>query len=147
MPYTGESDRNPNPVSAWDAENEISTPYYYSVWLEDYDTTLEFTPGAKTGYFRFTFPKNGSRHVLLKTMQAGDWKQIDDKTVTGIERFRGMKAFVYGQFSQPFDFAAASQNRDRQGGVVSWSPDKSDPIEFKYAISFISEEQIGRAHV
>jgi predicted alpha-1,2-mannosidase len=144
MPYTGESDRNPNPVSAWDAENEISTPYYYSVWLEDYDTTLEFTPGAKTGYFRFTFPKNGSRHVLLKTMQGGDWKQIDDKTVTGIERFRGMKAFVYGQFSQPFDFVAASQNRDRQGGVVSWSPDKPNQIEFKYAISFISEEQAGK---
>jgi len=52
-----------------------------------------------------------------------------------------MKAFVYGQFSQPFEFTAAEQNRNRKGGLVSWSQDKPAVIEFQYAISFISDQQ------
>ncbi|MBN1125383.1 MAG: GH92 family glycosyl hydrolase, partial [Sedimentisphaerales bacterium] len=126
---------------AWDAENEISTPYYYSVWLEDYDITLEFTPSAKSGYFRIKFPQNASKHVLLQTMQSGGWKQLDQNTMTGVEQFQGMKAFVYGQFNQPFDFTAAAPNKDRQNGIVSWSQNTPAVIEFKYAISFISDAQ------
>jgi len=141
MPYTGGSAGNRAPVSAWDAENEISTPYYYSVWLEDYNTTLEFTPGAKSGYYRITFPQNASKHILLQTMQSGGWKQVDQNTMSGVEQFQGMKAFVYGQFSQPFDFTPTPQNKERQNGVVSWSQDTPAVIEFKYAISFISDAQ------
>ncbi len=140
MPYVDESPNN-RPVSAWDPENEISTPYYYSVWLEDYDTTLEYTPGAKTGYFRMTFPEKGTRYVQLKTMRSGGWEQSGSNAVTGIEQFSGMKAFVYGQFNEPFDFTVTDQNRDRKGAVVSWTADKPTIIEFKYAISFISPEQ------
>lgn len=141
MPYCGQDEEYFEPVSAWGRENEICTPYYYSVWLEDYDTTLEFTPGAKTGYFRITFPKHAAKNVLLRTIQSGEWTRVDDRTVAGVEQFNGMKAFVYGQFSQPFDFSAAAQRWDGNGGVVHWSENKPAVIEFKYAISFISDQQ------
>ncbi|HML74183.1 MAG TPA: GH92 family glycosyl hydrolase [Anaerohalosphaeraceae bacterium] len=141
MPFTGQPGQNRAPISAWNPGNEIATPYYYSVWLEDYDVTLEFTPGAKTGCFRMTFPHNAPKHVLLRTMQSGEWTRLDAQTVTGVEQFHGMKAFVYGQFSQPFEFTAAEQNRNRKGGLVSWTQDKPAVIEFKYAISFISDQQ------
>ena len=140
MPSVGDA-QGREPVSAWDAENEISTPYYYSVWLEDYNTTLEFTPGAKTGYFRITYPKNIDKQLLLRTVQSGDWKQVDAKIVTGTEQFSGMKAFVYGQFSEPCEFTATAQRQDRQGGVVRWPATAPNVIEFKYAISYISAEQ------
>jgi predicted alpha-1,2-mannosidase len=141
MPYSGQAEGNREPVSAWGRENEICTPYYYSVWLEDYDTTLEFTPGAKTGFFRITFPKTTSKNVLLRTFQSGEWTRVDDRTVAGVEQFNDMKAFVFGQFSEPFDFSAATQQPDRKGCVVHWSQDKPAVIEFQYAISFISDQQ------
>jgi predicted alpha-1,2-mannosidase len=141
MPYTGETAGNPMPVSAWDAENEISTPYYYSVWLADYDITLEFTPGAKSGCYRITFPEQVSKQVLMQTVQSGSLKQIDANTVSGVERFQDMKAFVYGQFSEPFEFTASDENRGRSRSVIRWSAEASNVIEFKYAISYISEEQ------
>lgn len=141
MPFTGQPDPNRTPISAWNPGNEIATPYYYSVWLEDYDVTLEFTPGARTGCFRMTFPQNAPKHVLLRTMQSGEWAQSDAQTVTGVEQFHGMKAYVYGQFSQPFEFAPVQHNRNRKGGLVSWSRDNPVVIEFKYAISFISDQQ------
>lgn len=141
MPFTGQPGQNRSPISAWNPGNEIATPYYYSVWLEDYDVTLEFTPGAKTGCFRMTFPHNTPRHVLLRIMQSGEWTRLDAQTLTGVEQFHGMKAFVYGQFSQPFEFTAAEQNRNRKGSLVSWTQDKPAVIEFRYAISFISDQQ------
>lgn len=141
MPYVGGSAQNGHPISAWDPENEISTPYYYATWLEDYDITAEYTPGIKTGYFRITFPKDVPAHVFLRTMQSGSWQQADAQTVTGTEDFRGMKAWVYGQFSRPVEFVQADQNSNRKGAVISFPGDQPGVIEFKYAISFIDAEQ------
>ncbi len=35
---------------------EIVKPYYYSVYLADYDVTAEVTPTERAALFRFTFP-------------------------------------------------------------------------------------------
>jgi len=159
MPCSTAPDRSLRSVSVWDPESEISTPYYYSVWLEDHDTTLEFTPGTKTGHYRITFPENVSKNVLLRNEQSGRWTQLDDTTVTGIEQFSDMQAFVYGRFSQPIDVIEISKNKHRkkipkyrrrnkpviyepqQQAIVQWSPQRSNVIEFQYAISFISAAQ------
>ncbi|MCK7531334.1 MAG: hypothetical protein MZV63_10020 [Marinilabiliales bacterium] len=57
------------PVSAWDKQLEKATPYYFSTWLEDYDITAEFSPGKKSGFFRFTFPdkEQQSTYSLMLT--------------------------------------------------------------------------------
>lgn len=64
MPFTGKIEPAFNPVSNWDAENEELTPYYYSKWPEDYKMTIEFTPGAKAGYFRIKFPE-GTKKIFF----------------------------------------------------------------------------------
>lgn len=142
MPFTGKTERHV--VSAWDAENEISTPYYYSVWLEDSDTTVEFTPGRRTGYFRFHFPENACKRILLQIEQSGAWKQIDPQTVAGVEQFSGMQAFVYGRFSEPVRFAEPAHSGSKKGAIVTLSEQSPDTAEFKYAVSFISEQQARR---
>ena len=38
-------------------------PYYYSVYLADYDITTEITPSDRAAIFRFTFPKTDKRCV------------------------------------------------------------------------------------
>ena len=48
MPFTGSDPVSP-PVSAWDQGLEISTPYYLSTWLQDFEITVEFTAGFLPG--------------------------------------------------------------------------------------------------
>lgn len=141
MPYVGELADNPRPICAWEPENEISTPHYYSVWLIDYDVTLEFAPGAKTGFYRIAFPKDKPGRLFLRINQSGQWRQSDELTVTGSEQFQGMQAFVYGQFNRPFEFTPVNQPADKQGAIISWPGERNNMVEFKYAISFISGEQ------
>ena len=44
-------------AAAWD--QEVATPYYYSVRFPDAMVRAEFTPAERCGYFRFTFPPTG----------------------------------------------------------------------------------------
>ena len=58
-----------NHAAAYD--QEIETPYYYSTRFDDSLIQAEFTPTARCGYFRFTFP-SGKPVVLLANRQGGD---------------------------------------------------------------------------
>jgi predicted alpha-1,2-mannosidase len=58
--------------------------------------------------------------------------------VSGEERFSGMKAFVYGEFSSPVTFRVETAG-DKSRVVVVGQGAKE--LEFRYGISFISVEQ------
>ncbi len=137
MPFTGEVSEGVKPVSNWDPEIEILTPFYFSEWLEDYDITIEFTPGAKAGYFRIKFPEGAEKNIFLRLMHDGHWKFNSDRIITGEENFNGMKAWVYAELSQTFDF----QTQEKHQGIISWKSNTENVIGFKYAISFISLDQ------
>ena len=124
-------------ASSWDQENEVLTPYYYSEWLDEYNITVEFTPGQKAGYFRITFPKGVEKNIFLQLMNNGNWKALSNKIICGEESFRDMKAWVYGELSQPFIF----NPEEKLQGKISWDINTPNIVEFKYAISYISNEQ------
>ena len=136
MPFTGDCPETNSPVSAWDKQNETITPYCYSVWLEDFNIDVKFTPGSKTGYFRFTYPKQGERWIELSA-QAVNWSQKSEMTISGEEYFYGMKAFIYGKFNYPIK----SFNILNDTNKVRLDFAKEKNVEFKYGISNISPEQ------
>lgn len=140
MPFTGTIPVEKEPVSAWDRELAVSAPYYYSEWLEDYDVTVEFTPGAKSGYFRITYPMNARKSIMLRIANKGSWNEVSGAVYTAEESFNGMKAWVYGQFNQDGKFSPKSVRAGRDQGIISWEGDRQT-VEFIYAISFISAEQ------
>lgn len=123
-------------------DHEQSTPHHYSVWLEEPGVQLEFAPGERSGIFRFT-SKSGVPTVLLANHQDGELSAAGPQSVSGVERFKGMQAFVYGEFDQPMTLAAsAGKNRQR----LAATPVKAHTriVQFRYAISFISVEQAKR---
>ncbi|HWH70887.1 MAG TPA: hypothetical protein VNT26_15975, partial [Candidatus Sulfotelmatobacter sp.] len=85
MPNDGEPT-----AAAWQGsavyDQEKATPYYYSVRLEDSGILVEFTPTARCGYFRFTFP-SGKPVVLLANRRTGDLTLAGTNAFNGIERF------------------------------------------------------------
>ncbi len=134
----------------WDTDLEITRPFYYSTYFVDEDIKTEFAPGNKAAIFRFTFPKKSTRTLRLKINQEGQWNILSKNSISGEEVFFGMKAFVYGEFNQECNPTLKKESviTKRSGKIreetVAWidfSKDQSSPIEFRYAISYISEEQ------
>lgn len=132
MPFTGET---ANPVSAWDRQNETATPYYYSVWLMDYNTMLEFAPGAKAGFFRMEFPKSSTPKINFTIANDGNFNVENGNSISGTESFKGMNAFVYGEFDNKIN-SSEVLNGGKQL-ILSFS-ENGQHVNFKYAISYIS---------
>ena len=136
LPVSGDFPEDKVPVSAWDQELEIASPYYYSTWLEDFDITVEYTPGEKTGMYQFRFPEKLSRKLFLKALRGSNWTMSDDGSIMGTESFDGMNAFAVGVFDSKGIFSTSGEN-----SWITWQKEGQDKISFKYGISFISFEQ------
>ena len=97
-------------ASVYDKARETSSPGYYSVYLDDFQTTAEMTATTWTGIFRFTFPKSDKANILLDLGRGGgDVEVVDDHTVRGKSR-RGDTCFV-AEFSRPYNtFGTFKQN-------------------------------------
>ncbi len=118
-------------------DQEKTTPYYYSTRFDGSLIGVEFSATERCGYFRFSFP-NGKASVVLANRLSGDLQVQDGNVVSGEERFNGMKAFVYGEFSAPVTFKIGAI-KDGKRLTISGSDTKS--LDFRYGISFISVEQ------
>ena len=133
-----------NHAAAYD--QEIETPYYYSTRFDDSLIQAEFTPTARCGYFRFTFP-SGKPVVLLANRQGGDLSGNANNSISGTETFAGqsdmssgtMHAYVYGQFNAPVIIQTSDSNNGKR--LTISAKDSRTLLEFRYGISFISIEQ------
>lgn len=121
----------------YDHDLEVTRPWYYSTWLVNDDVTVEFTPGERTGIYRFTFPPAGVRTLLLNVYSdsGSAWHFVSGSAVTGIELWEGVKVYMYGEFTQ-----AGKAGGDGNKTYISF-PAGADAIELRYAISFVSAEQ------
>ncbi len=131
------SDGSPD---AWDRpaayDQETLTPYYYSTRFDSSLIQTEFTPAARSGYFRFTFP-SGSPVVLLANRLEGELATNGNNSISGVERFNSMQAFFYGEFNAPLQVQSSGENRRLT--VTATAGQKV--LEFRYGVSFISIEQ------
>ncbi len=118
-------------------DQEKTTPYYYSTRFDETLIQTEFTATERCGYFRFTFP-DGKASVVLANRMAGDLKADGENAISGEERFNGMKAYVYGEFSEPVKFKTESVG---DGKRVMATNSGAKVLEFRYGISFISVEK------
>jgi predicted alpha-1,2-mannosidase len=125
---------------AWDRpaayDQEVETPYYYSTRFDGSLIRTEFTPAARCGFFRFTFPST-QPVVLLANRLRGGQLDFGGNFVSGEEHFHGMAAFFYGEFSAPVEVQSSRAN---QRLTVSAQVGQKT-LGFRYGISFISAEQ------
>jgi predicted alpha-1,2-mannosidase len=114
--------------------------------LDDSLIQTEFTPTARCGYFRFTFP-SGEPVILLANRRGGVLSDAGDNSVSGVENIANqsnmtpgvMNAYVYGEFSAPVKIEAKDIAGGKRLTIVAY--DKTKVLEFRYGISFISVEQ------
>lgn len=138
---------------SYDHDLEITRPWYYSTNLIETGIKVEFTPGKKVGRYRFTFPENAPKSLLLGVYNKGlsTFSFKDNNTITGEETYNGnIKVYMFGAFTQGASIGVVNGEQLRTGKTVSGTNVKawisfpenaSATIEFKYAISYVSQEQ------
>ena len=127
----------------YDHDLEITRPYYYSTHFIDENISLDYTPGQKSGFFRIDYKENEIKSVFFKILHKGNWKFDNNNIITGVEYFKGMKAFVYAEMNYNSTNPNKSVKSNIEGEQVWITFDKSigSVVELKYGFSFISIDQ------
>ena len=98
MPYCGElTELTPNMNYRYD--HEQSTPYHYSVYLDDHGILTRFAPAARSAIFSLTYENEGPRYVMLRTVGNGELF-AEGNTMHGYEIYHGTKHYFYLEFDQ-----------------------------------------------
>lgn len=67
MPFAGNLQVSPaERASTYSHSQEVATPAYYSVELQDLDIKAELTGAQRTGFLQFTFRKNEPAYILIE---------------------------------------------------------------------------------
>jgi predicted alpha-1,2-mannosidase len=161
MPITGRIKTDETERASWFSHKaEVVKPYYYSVYLADYDVTAEVVPTERAAMFRFTFPENDSSFILLDGFFKGSMVKIipSERKVIGYCRNNsgGVPANFHNYFVAVFDreFTSAhtwngdsinlnvlEAESDHAGAILGFKTKKGEAINVKVASSFISHEQ------
>jgi len=160
MPVTGlritENDRE-----SWFSHlAEVVKPYYYSVYLADYDVTTEIAPTERSACFRFTFAKTDSAFVVIDAYDKESYIKVipsENKIVGYSTRNSGgvaknFKNYFVVVFDKPFLSQQTWSGRNLKdslelhdkhvGAIVQFSaPARGSVVNARVSSSFISIEQ------
>jgi predicted alpha-1,2-mannosidase len=161
MPVTGKLAFTEEDRASWFShKSETVKPYYYSVYLADYDVTTEMTATERAAHFQFTFPESKQSSIVIDAFDKGSYVKIipsENKIIGYTTRNSGgvpqnFKNYFVIVFDKAFDLKHSWQGKilekdklemisDHAGAVVGFKTKKGEKINVKVASSFISFEQ------
>jgi predicted alpha-1,2-mannosidase len=161
MPITGKIRIDETERASWFSHKaEVVKPYYYSVYLADYDITAEVVPTERAAMFRFSFPASDSAFILLDGFFKGSMVKIipSERKVIGYCRNNsgGVPANFHNYFVAVFDrdfasthtwnvdtinYNATEAESEHAGAILGFKTKRGDKINVKVASSFISHDQ------
>lgn len=161
MPMNGKLKISTQERGAWFSHKaEVVKPYYYRVYLADYDLTTEITPTERAAQFRITYPKAEDSYLILDAYGQGNSIKIipEERKIIGTTKRNsgGVPANFQNYFVLTFDkdFAATHTWKDgqlHQGkaedkgkhvmGIVKFDTPQRQAIHVRVASSFISHAQ------
>ena len=161
FPETGKIVVNEDDRASWFSHKaEVAKPYYYSVYLADYNITTEITPTERASCFRITFPKSDSAHIIVDAFDKGSFIKIfpaQQKIIGYTTKNSGnvpdnFKDYFVIYFDKPFlikrhtpdgkpDLSPIEIKGDHAIAVINFITEANEQIHLKIASSFISYEQ------
>jgi len=115
MPVTGAPLFHEDKRQSWFShKGEEAKPYYYKVYLADFDVVTEITPTERAAMFRFTFPQNDSSFVVIDAFDRGSYIKIlpeQNKVIGYTTRNSGgvpenFRNYFVMEFDKPFTYVA-----------------------------------------
>jgi predicted alpha-1,2-mannosidase len=162
LPETGKAEFNEEKRASWFChKGETATPYYYKVYLADYDVVAEMAPTERAVIMRFTYPKTDKAYAVIDAFDNGSYVKVipSEHKIIGYttKNSGGVPDNFKNYFVMVFDHAftnvsttangntmtaADEQKGDHAGAIVSFKTDKrGEQINVRIASSFISVEQ------
>ena len=139
---------------------EKTTPYYYSVYLADYDVTAELCPTERAALMAFTFPKTDQANVVIDAFDKGSCIQVipaERKVIGFSTRNSGgvpdnFRNYFVIEFDHDFDafvsvkdgqlISANEQKGNYVGAIITFkTSQRGEKIQARVASSFISSAQ------
>lgn len=164
MPMVGKPEFDEEKRASWFGhKGEEATPYYYKVYLAEYDIVTEMSPTERAVLFRFTFPENEHSYIAVDAFDKGSFIQIipeENKIIGYSTRNSGgvpenFKNYFIIQFDKPFTYKATvnngsiqenatEQTTDHAGAIIGFKTQRGEQVHARIASSFISFEQATR---
>jgi len=149
MATTGTPKFDENERASWFSHKaETATPYYYKVYLADWDVTAEITPTERAAMMRLTFPETRQANIIVDAFdgQANVVADREKRCITGytVKNSGGVPQSFRNYFviELDHDFTITQQVADgRHGVVISFSTRRNEQVHMRIASSFISEQQ------
>ena len=161
MPTVGEPVWDENDRASWFSHKaEVATPYYYKVYLADYDVIAEVAPTERAAILRFTFPETDQANVVIDAFDKGSVVRIDPEqhAVYGYSTRNsggvpeGFKNFFIIQFDKPFSSFSVVVDSillngekgigcNHAGAIVTFNTQRGEQVNARVASSFISLDQ------
>jgi len=161
MPVTGEPLFDEEKRASWFSHKaEIAKPYFYSVYLADYDVLTEIVPTMRAAMFKFTFPQSDKSFVMVDAFDNGSFIKIipeENKIIGYTTKNNGgvpenFKNYFVVVFDKPFTYQSTVDNNtiapnrlqmesSHAGAIIGFSTKKGEIVHAKVASSFIGFDQ------
>ncbi len=161
MPVTGKLKYKEDERASWFShKRETVKPYYYQVYLGDYDTWVEMAPTDRAAYFRIKYPSGQPSYLVLDAFFKGSYVKVipEKREIIGYCRNNsgGVPENFHNYFVLKFDkdfdrvytwdkTGIEKNNLEKKGEhvgtVIKFKGDNRKTVLIKVASSFISEEQ------
>ena len=161
LPITGKAEFDQDKRASWFSHKaEIATPYYYRVYLADYDIVAELAPTERACAMRFTYPENDKSFVVVDAFDKGSYVKIlpEKQMIVGYTTKNSggvpdnFKNFFVVKFDKPFTYKAAVADGtvgegnteatcNHAGAIIGFQTKRGETVNVQVASSFISEEQ------
>lgn len=138
LPYCGDK-KGLTPSLNYRYDQELSTPYEYSVFLDDYDILARFAPASKSAIYTLRFEDAGSRYVMLRAASNGELHATGN-TWYGYDNYHGTKHYFYLEFEQA-PVEAGYYDLTSKNVCYARFADSVGEVRLRYGISYISEAQ------
>ena len=159
MATVGEPVFDENARASWFSHKaEVAKPYYYQVYLADYDVTAEIAPTERAAILRFTFPETDQANIVIDAFDKGTEVTMlpKERRIVGYTtRNSGgvpdnFKNWFVIEFDQPFTTFYTVEDSilnegqahvacNHAGAILTF--EGNGPVNLRVASSFISKEQ------
>jgi predicted alpha-1,2-mannosidase len=137
-----------------DHDLETVHPWHYSTYLIEDDIRVSFAPGPRSGIYKFEFPEEDGRNLLVNGSGEMKFKKHEDGsfglgekiiyTTRGIfSETREMGVYAYAVITNEAGQTVGNAKMEASSGrlAITLPPGTGSPLYLKYAVSYISPDQ------
>ena len=133
--------------SAFSHDQEIASPGFYSVKLQDFDINVKLTTTLRCGFHQYEYTSANGKKVLFDLSRANnhvrewDITRVDEHSVQGYQNMGGETIYFFAKLSEPIaDMEVVKPEGNRGGNALITLKDGKKIVEMQIGLSWVSTD-------